>query len=159
MWCPSSSVVLLFILYQVTGQMVTTRSEMTALYRASGAQVWHIQSPSLPPKANRDRPNGRSSTTTTSCGYTILAARGTGENQTDPNGSKALISRVLGTVMGGDAYDVLYPATFNFATDPEVGASDLLSHVTLLQSRCRGRKLVLYGYCGSLLSCSSIVID
>lgn len=144
------SVWVLWPILACAGQAVT-RSELDALYAPSGAQVRYSSSPSpstLPVRARDD----------TTGGYTILAARGTGENQTDPNGSRAFVGRILASVMGGDAYEVLYPATFNFATDPEIGAADLLRHIALIQSRTRDRKFVLYGYCRSFIPTLAVLL-
>lgn len=39
--------------------------------------------------------------------YTLLAVRGTGENQTNPSGSKNLVHDLMASVPGGEAYEVV----------------------------------------------------
>lgn len=83
--------------------------------------------------------------------YAIISARGTTESQIDPNGSRALLATVLARVAGGESYEVVYPASANFLTDPETGASDVVRHVTALLDKCPDEKLVYFGYCKSFI--------
>lgn len=79
--------------------------------------------------------------------YSIIASRGTGESQIDANGSRNLISQVFANIPDGEAYEVTYPASFNFLTDPELGAADMMTYMTLMRQKCPDQRFLLFGYC------------
>lgn len=89
--------------------------------------------------------------------YAIIASRGTGEDQRDPNGSRALVATVTQRVPGGEAYEVQYPAGMDFIGDPAKGVVDLVSHLSVTQLTCPNRKLVLFGYSqGALVAINAL---
>lgn len=87
--------------------------------------------------------------------YAILSARGTGETQVDPRGSKGLLANVLATVPRGEAYEVVYPASGNVLADPESGAADVIRHARAMLEKCPTQKMVYFGYCKSASSSST----
>ncbi|KAH9816476.1 family 5 carbohydrate esterase [Melampsora americana] len=78
--------------------------------------------------------------------YKIVSARGTGESQAQPTGYRGFISGVLATVPGGENYEVVYPATTDYARGPFQGATDANRYLTRQQSQCPEQVYVLIGY-------------
>ncbi|EGG04092.1 family 5 carbohydrate esterase [Melampsora larici-populina 98AG31] len=78
--------------------------------------------------------------------YKIVSARGTGESQTRPTGYRGLINGVLSAVPGGENYEVVYPATTDYARGPVQGATDANRYLKQQQSQCPDQIYVLIGY-------------
>jgi hypothetical protein len=78
--------------------------------------------------------------------YILITARGTGEDQTDPNGSRNLIRGVLAQVPRGAFYQVTYPASMAYLSSPEAGVKDMVGFVEALDKVCPQTRLALHGY-------------
>jgi Cutinase len=103
--------------------------------------------PALPGRPGAGTPSAPAAGPAACTAYAFLAARGTGE----PQGNEALVlkpvfDKVAAGVPGGSNYNVVYPATSDFANGPRQGAADINRFLAAQVQACPNQKFVLSGY-------------
>ncbi|KAJ3050575.1 hypothetical protein HK097_008421 [Rhizophlyctis rosea] len=86
---------------------------------------------------------------TSSCpSIEIISARGTTEPQSGSRGMAPIFSAITRSVspLNANVYNVVYPASMNFATGPSTGAADVLKRIQSQSTKCPNQKFVLAGY-------------